>query len=137
MSNPLLTSTILPPFSKIKPEHIQAAVEQGIADCRSKIDEVLAQTAPFTWDNLVAPLEETDDALGKIWSPASHMNSVVSTEEWRAAHDACLPLLSEYGTFVGQHQPLYQAYKSLRASAEFEQMTQAQQTVIEHSLRDF
>ena len=137
MSNPLLTSSILPPFSKIKPEHIQAAVEQGIADCRRNIEKVLAQPEPFTWDNLVVPLEETDDALGKIWSPISHMNSVVSTEEWRAAHDACLPLLSEYGTFVGQHQPLYQAYKSLRASAEFEQMSKAQQTVIEHSLRDF
>ena len=137
MSNPLLTSSILPPFSKIKPEHIQAAVEQGIADCRRNIEQVLAQPEPFTWDNLVVPLEETDDALGKIWSPISHMNSVVSTEEWRAAHDACLPLLSEYGTFVGQHQPLYQAYKSLRASAEFEQMSKAQQTVIEHSLRDF
>ena len=91
MSNPLLTSSILPPFSKIKPEHIQASVEQGIADCRRNIEQVLAQPEPFTWDNLVVPLEETDDALGKIWSPISHMNSVVSTEEWRAAHDACLP----------------------------------------------
>lgn len=137
MSNPLLTSTKLPQFSKIKPEHIQVAVEQGIANCRSKIDQVLAQSETFTWDNLVAPLEEVDDELGKIWSPVSHMNSVVSSEEWREAHDACLPLLSEYGTFVGQHQPLYEAYKSLRASSEFEQMSQAKKQVIEHSLRDF
>ena len=137
MSNPLLASTKLPLFSKIKPEHIQVAVEQGIANCRSEIDLVLAQSAPFSWDNLVAPLEEMDDELGKIWSPVSHMNSVVSSEEWREAHDACLPLLSEYGTFVGQHQPLYEAYKSLRASSEFEQMSQAKKQVIEHSLRDF
>lgn len=137
MSNPLLTSATLPLFSKIKPEHIQEAVEHGIANCRSKIDQVLAQSEPFSWDNLVAPLEEVDDELGKIWSPISHMNSVVSSEEWREAHDACLPLLSEYGTFVGQHQPLYEAYKSLRASAEFEQMNQAKKMVIEHSLRDF
>lgn len=137
MSNPLLDSAILPSFSKIKPEHIQIAVEHGIADCRRKIDEVLAQKISFTWDNLIAPLEEIDDVLGKIWSPISHMNSVVSTEQWRAAHDACLPLLSEYGTFVGQHQPLYEAYKSLRDSVEFTLMSKAQQTVIEHSLRDF
>lgn len=137
MSNPLLTSAVLPPFSKIKPEHIQDAVEQGIANCRSQIEKVLAQPLPFTWDNLIAPLEEVDDELSKIWSPISHMNSVVSSEEWRQAHDACLPLLSEYGTFVGQHQPLYQAYKSIKASAEFEQLTQAQKMVIEHSLRDF
>ncbi|MCL1095417.1 oligopeptidase A [Shewanella kaireitica] len=137
MSNPLLKSAKLPPFSSIKPEHIQPAVEQGIANCRAKIDEVLQNTGTFTWDNLVAPLDDVDDELGKIWSPISHMNSVVSNDEWRAAHDACLPLLSEYGTFVGQHQGLYQAYKSLAASAEFASYSQAQKKMIENSLRDF
>ena len=137
MSNPLLNGAALPLFSQIKPEHIQVAVEQAIAQCRAKIDEVLQNPGPFTWDNLVAPLEQVDDELSQIWSPVSHMNSVVSTDEWRAAHDACLPLLSEYGTYVGQHQGLYEAYKSLRASVEFAQLSQAQQMVIEHCLRDF
>ena len=137
MSNPLLNSNKLPPFSSIKPEHIQPAVEQGIADCRQKIEQVLANQGQFTWDNLVAPLEEVDDQLGKIWSPISHMNSVVSSEEWRKAHDACLPLLSEYGTFVGQHQGLYEAYKSLVESTEFANYSQAQKKLIENSLRDF
>ncbi|MGS0674078.1 oligopeptidase A [Shewanella sp. 125m-1] len=137
MSNPLLNSNKLPPFSSIKPEHIQPAVEQGIDDCRQKIEQVLANQDPFTWDNLVAPLEEVDDQLGKIWSPISHMNSVVSSEEWRKAHDACLPLLSEYGTFVGQHQGLYEAYKSLAESAGFAHYSQAQKKLIENSLRDF
>ncbi|ABO25523.1 oligopeptidase A [Shewanella loihica] len=137
MSNPLLSGSELPPFSQIKPEHIQPAVEQGIANCRQKIDEVLASGGPYTWDNLIAPLEQVDDELSQIWSPVSHMNSVLSTDEWRAAHDACLPLLSEYGTYVGQHQGLYQAYKALKESDEFAQLSQAQQTSITHSLRDF
>ncbi|MCL1138229.1 oligopeptidase A [Shewanella pneumatophori] len=137
MSNPLLNSNKLPPFSSIQPEHIQPAVEQGIANCRTKIEEVLKHQGQFTWDNLVAPLEEVDDELGKIWSPISHMNSVVSSEEWRQAHDACLPLLSEYGTFVGQHQGLYEAYKSLAESAEFATYSQAKKKLIENSLRDF
>ena len=86
---------------------------------------------------MLPPLEEVDDQLGKLWSPISHMNSVVSSEEWRKAHDACLPLLSEYGTFVGQHQGLYEAYKSLAGSAEFATYSQAQKKLIENSLRDF
>ena len=98
---------------------------------------MLQNQGPYTWDNLVAPLEQVDDELSQIWSPVSHMNSVTSTDEWRAAHDACLPSLSEYGTYVGQHQGLYQAYKALRTSNEFTQLSQAQQKVIEHSLRDF
>ena len=137
MTNPLLQVHELPPFSSIKPEHIQPAVEHAIAKCRSKIDEVLANSGPYTWDNLVAPLEQVDDELSQIWSPISHMNAVVSNEAWRAAHDACLPLLSEYGTYVGQHQGLYEAYKSLHEADAFETLTQAQKTVIEHSLRDF
>ncbi|SUI90759.1 oligopeptidase A [Shewanella morhuae] len=137
MSNPLLSGAKLPLFSQIKPEHIQVAVEHAIAQSRAKIDEVLQHQGPFTWDNLVAPLEQVDDELSQIWSPVSHMNSVTSTDEWRTAHDACLPLLSEYGTYVGQHQGLYEAYKALRASDQFAQLSQAQQKVIEHSLRDF
>ncbi len=137
MTNPLLTHPVLPPFADIKPEHIQPAVEQAISHCRETIDKVLAQKEEASWDNLVAPLEQADDQLSQVWSPISHMNSVLSTDEWREAHDACLPLLSEYGTYVGQHQGLYQAYKSLRASKEFDGLSQAQKTVIEHSLRDF
>ncbi|KFZ36285.1 oligopeptidase A [Shewanella mangrovi] len=137
MTNPLLNTNELPPFSQLQAEHIQPAVEQAIANCRSKIDAVLAGGGPYTWENLVAPLEQVDDELSQIWSPVSHMNSVVSNDSWRAAHDACLPLLSEYGTYVGQHQGLYQAYKSLHESDAFAGLSKPQQTVIEHALRDF
>lgn len=137
MSNPLLSNTELPVFSKIRPEHIQPAVEQAIARCREKVEEVTSNQQGYTWHNLIAPLTEVDDELNKIWSPVSHLNSVMSTDEWRAAHDACLPILSEYGTWVGQHQGLYQAFKALHSADEFNQLSKAQQTYIEHSLRDF
>ncbi|RPA36016.1 oligopeptidase A [Shewanella frigidimarina] len=137
MSNPLLSSAELPEFSKIKPEHIQPAVEQAIAKCRETIEVLLAKNSQYTWDNLIEPLEDVDDELSKMWSPVSHMNSVISSDELRDAHDACLPLLSDYGTYVGQHQGLYEAYKSIHESADFAQLTQAQKMVIEQSLRDF
>ena len=69
-------------------------------------------------------------------SPVSHMNSVVSSDELREAHDACLPLLSEYGTWVGQHEGLYNAYASLKASDEFATLSE-EQKVIENAVRDF
>ena len=137
MSNPLLTKSELPVFSSIEPQHIQPAVEQAITKCQQTIEAVLVKGTPFCWDSLVAPLEQADDELSQVWSPVSHMNSVVSNDEWRAAHDACLPLLSDYGTFVGQHQGLFDAYVSLRDSETFSTLTQAQQTVIEHAIRDF
>ena len=126
----------LPKFSKITPDQIQPAIEQAINDCKKCIEDLIQQSV-FTWDNLIAPMEEMDDQLGRMWSPVSHMNSVVSNDELRAAHDACLPILSEYGTWVGQHKGLYEAYVKISESEEFSRLSEAQQKVIEHAIRDF
>ncbi len=137
MTNPLLQHTPLPQFSKIKPAHIKPAVEQAINDCKNTIAKVLASNTEFTWANLVTPIDEVDDVLGKLWSPISHMNSVVNSDELRDAYESCLPLLSEYGTFVGQHAGLFAAYQQLSESDEFKQLDTAQQKVITNALRDF
>ncbi|MDH5888617.1 oligopeptidase A [Vibrio splendidus] len=137
MSNPLLTFTDLPPFSQIKPEHVKPAVEQVIEECRNKIEQVLEGNTSPSWDNLVAPIDEVDDRLGRIWSPVSHMNSVMNSDELRDAYESCLPVLSEYGTWVGQHKGLFEAYKAIKASEAFPALNQAQQKTITDALRDF
>ena len=137
MTNPLLLQASLPLFSKIKPEHVKPAVEQAITKCKDAIADVLANQKVFTWKNLVMPIDEVDDVLGKLWSPVSHMNSVVNSDELRDAYESCLPLLSEYGTFVGQHQGLYQAYQQLAESDDYKNLNVAQKKVIDNSLRDF
>ncbi len=137
MSNPLLSITDLPAFSQIKPEHVKPAVEQAITECRNKIEQLLQDNPTPTWDNLVAPIEEVDDHLSRLWSPVSHLNSVMNSEELREAYESCLPLLSEYGTWVGQHKGLFEAYKTIRNSEEFATLTRAQQKTITDALRDF
>ncbi|WP_336989229.1 oligopeptidase A [Aeromonas hydrophila] len=137
MNNPLLSMDSLPPFSQIQPDQVQPAVTQAIADCKQKISDVLAQRDPHTWDSLIAPLEEVNDRLARIWSPVSHLNSVLNSEALRAAHDACLPLLSEFQTYVGQHEGLYQAYRELAESDDFPLLSGAQRKEIQNTLRDF
>lgn len=137
MSNPLTNFADLPPFSQIKPDHVKPAVEQAIANCRIKVEQVLEGNKTPSWDSICAPLAEVDDRLSRIWSPVSHMNSVVNSTELREAYESCLPLLSEYGTWVGQHRGLYEAYKAIKAGDEFKQLSQPQQKTINDALRDF
>ncbi|OOF50925.1 oligopeptidase A [Rodentibacter genomosp. 1] len=136
MSNPLLNIQGLPPFSQIKPEHIQPAVKTLIQDCRDTIEQVLNQPH-FTWENFILPLTEVSDRLSRAWSPVSHLNSVKNSPELREAYQACLPLLSEYSTWVGQHKGLYNAYLALKNSPEFAAYSVAQKKAIENALRDF
>lgn len=137
MSNPLLSFTDLPPFSEIKPEHVKPAVEQAIEDCRAKIEQVLEGNTEPTWENVIAPIEEVDDRLSRLWSPVSHMNSVMNSDELREAYESCLPILSEYGTWVGQHKGLFEAYKAIKNSEAFATLSQAQKKTIKDALRDF
>ena len=136
MTNPLLEKSDLPQFSKIKPEHIQPAVEQLIQECRKTTEQVLNQPN-FSWENFCQPLAEVNERLSRAWSPVSHLNAVKNSPELREVYQACLPLLAEYGTWVGQHQGLYNAYLQLKNSAEFANYSQAQKKAIENSLRDF
>ncbi|MFD2631482.1 oligopeptidase A [Idiomarina piscisalsi] len=134
--NPLLEQGQLPDFESIKPEHVKPAVEQCINDARQTIDDVLAR-GDFSWNGLIEPLTDADEKLEHVWAPVSHLNSVVSTPELREAHDSCLPLLSDYATYVGQHKGLFDAYETLRNSDEFTELTEAQQKLINDTLRDF
>ncbi|WP_371375199.1 oligopeptidase A [Thalassotalea aquiviva] len=137
MSNPLLNLTGLPVFSEIHPKHIQPAIEKLIANSKSAIESVVAQTKPHTWESLITPVEQAEDELERAWSAVSHINAVINSDELREAHDACLPMLSEFGTWVGQHQGLFEAYEQLAQSPLYLALNNAQKKSIDNALRDF
>lgn len=137
-ANPLLQDYDLPPYSQIKPEHVEPAVDAILADSRVAIAELLkTQQANPSWDGLVLALDELGARLGRAWSPVSHLNAVCNNAELRAAYEACLPKLSEYWTEMGQNKPLFDAYDALVRSPAAEGFDVAQQTILEHALRDF
>lgn len=137
-NNPLLQDFDLPPYSQIKPEHVEPAVEQILADSRVAIAKLLErQQANPSWDGLVLALDELGARLGRAWSPVSHLNAVCNSPELRAAYEACLPKLSEYWTEMGQNKPLFQAYEALSLSPQAATFDVAQTTILEHALRDF
>ena len=136
MSNPLLNYTGLPAFSKIKPEHIKPAVEAVIQTYRETI-EAVSQIENPTWENFYLPQAAAGDQFSRAWSPVGHLNAVKNSPELREAYQACLPLLSEYSTWAGQHKGLYEGYLKLKNSPAFESYSLAQKKAIENSLRDF
>jgi oligopeptidase A len=137
MSNPLLENYVLPPFSEIKPEHVEPAVTQAISQARQAVDKLLTQVSYPTWETLVEPMEDIDVSIDRVWSPVSHMNSVVNSDELRKAYNACLPMLSEFGTELGQNEDLYRAYKQLAESEVYQSLDTAQKKVIDNAVRDF
>ena len=137
MSNPLLSLEGLPPFSKIEPKHAEPAIDQVIKENRQAVAEMLAAVDRYSWENLVHPLEQLEERLGRVWSPISHMNSVVNSEALRDAYNACLAKLSDYATEMGQNEALFAAFKQISESEEYPRLAAAQRKIIDNALRDF
>ncbi len=137
MANPLLDADDLPSYAAIRSEHIEPTIDRVLADNRIEIEQLLAASTYYTWNNLIQPLEELEDRLNKAWSPVSHLHAVLDSEALRAAYNACLPKLSAYATEVGQHEGLYQAYRQIADGSEYARLDAAQRKVIDNALRDF
>ncbi len=124
-------------FSHVKPEHIEPAIEQLLTDARAVVEQLLAENDVYTWENLIARLDEAEDRINKAWSPVSHLNSVMNNDELRDAYNACLPKLSAYSTEMGQHEGLFKAYQAIAESDAYAQLGPAQQKIIQNALRGF
>ncbi len=135
--NPLLELNDLPAFDRIEAEHVEPAMEQVLADVHRDIETLLRAGPPYSWDNTLAPLELALNRLHRVWSPVSHLNSVINSDALREAYNACLPKLTDFETGLGQHEGLYRAVKAIADSPEFDKLDAAQQQSIRHRLRDF
>jgi oligopeptidase A len=135
MENPLLAHEPLPPFTQIRPEHVEPAVREMLAAGRARIGELAAVDEP-TFAAVVEPIEELHHRLSRTWSPVSHLNAVVNSEALRVSYNACLPLLSAYQTDLAQSEPLYRAYQSI-VEREGPSLGAVERRVVEQALRDF
>jgi oligopeptidase A len=127
----------LPQFSTIKVAEIVPTVEKIITDNTAAINQLLAESNTYTWENLILPLEESEDVFHRFWSRISHCHHVVDTPELRESYNACLPLISEYGTWISQNETLYNAVNAVATSEQYQYFTLAQKKSIDNALRDF
>ena len=136
MSNPLLDTSSLPRFAEIEPEHVVPALEQLISAHRSRLHELLDQAAEPDFESLVAPLEDMEHELSRVWSPVSHLQGVLGSPKWREAYNAALPILTEYGTELSQNVRLQQAYALVDSRLPAD-AGEARRNTVAHALRDF
>ncbi len=133
--NPLLSPGPLPAFDLIRPEHVEAGIRELLADNRARIREIGATPTP-SFRSLVEPLEDLQHRLSRAWSPVGHLNGVMNNEALRERYNACLPLLSEYGTDISQNEDLFRAFATVREQ-EAGSLDSEQLAVVDHALLDF
>lgn len=126
----------LPDFASIDPANLVSTLETLIKDLQGQIDQMVGNDSP-SWQNFVEPLAESMDVLSRFWSPVSHLNAVMNTEEMRDAYNNGLQVLQSFYTDLGQNKALYDQYLKLQDPALYSSLSAEQQTVIDQAVRDF
>ena len=84
IKNPLLDFSDLPRFDTFQPEYVSEAIASLISEAQVVVATLEVPSAHVTWENFVAPLEETAEKLSRAWGIVGHLNAVVDTPALRA-----------------------------------------------------
>lgn len=131
-TNPLLKKQPLPDFKNIRTPHVEPALDSILKHNRAKLKKLLKQNN-FTWDNLMSPFAKMVDDLHHMWSPVSHLNAVMNSDDLRKAYEKCLPKIIQYETELDHNIELYRAMKLIKQN----KLNKYQKRVIKNYLRDF
>jgi oligopeptidase A len=133
--NPLLIGQGLPPFDILSPEQVVPGVTTLLQTLNDELEHLEATVTP-TWDGLVEPLTRINERLSWTWSIIGHLMGVKNSPELRAAYETVQPDLVQFANRLGQSQPLYEAFKAIRASEQWVTLELAQQRIVEAAIRD-
>lgn len=125
-----------PDFDSIDYSKIESQLDTLLANAKTEIEKLAGVENP-DWQNFMQPQEVLMDELSRFWSPISHLNSVLNSDELRKSYTACLPKLSQFNTEMGQHDGLYQNTLKLKNGESYSSLTGAQKKLIDNQLRDF
>jgi len=133
--NPLLIGQGLPPFDAIEPQHVVPAITQLLTELEASLAALESSVEP-TWSGLVEPLQRLGERLNWSWSIVGHLMGVKNSPELRSAQETVQPEVVKFWSKLSQSKPLYEAFKALRASENWDSLESAQQRIVEAALRD-
>ena len=136
-TNPLLDLTDLPRFDSVQPEHVKPAIETLLTAGRQLVERLTSDSTPATWADFAGALSDGLEPFSRAWGIVGHLHSVNDIPAWREAYNDMLPEVSRFYAELGQNLKLFDKYKALRASAEYETLTIEQKKVINNEIRDF
>ena len=84
-----------------------------------------------SYEKVLKPLQDLDEELGLFFTPLSHLNSVMNSDETQKAYEESIPLLSKFSSEIAQNEALFKKIEQIKASSD------ESKTVVEHEVRDF
>lgn len=134
--NPLLEIGFPVAFDRIRPEDIEPAIKQLIAEANERLEKI-AETGGHTWTDTMQALDEMTTPLDRAMAVVRHLESVATTPELRAAYNAVEPLASAFYARVPLHDGLWKALQAYEGTEEAKALQGPRKRFVEKTVLGF
>ena len=92
-------------FQEFKIDNLQTFPKEldSLLNSQRKVIDTLTKSDETSYEKVLKPLQDLDEELGLFFTPLSHLNSVMNSDETQKAYEESLPLLSKFGSEMAQN----------------------------------
>ena len=135
--NPLLTPHALPPFSQIRAEHVDAAIQITLKRNLDDLSRMLIeQQAEPTWEGLMQPLEDMNQRLLALIQPLGRLADEEDQDSLAEVFESGLARVILYQTALRQNASLFGLLQKLQESPAAAAYSSERHAALSHWLRD-
>lgn len=125
------------PFDRIKTEHYEPAIREGIRQQAAEIDAITNNQEAATFENTVLAYENSGKLLSRVTTVFSNLRSAETNDDLQALAVKMVPLLSEHGNNISLNEKLFARVKAVYDQKESLHLTPEQTKLLEDAYNGF
>lgn len=125
------------PFDRIKIEHYEPAIREGIRRQNEEIDAIIHNPEAPTFGNTLLPYEKSGELLHRVNTVFGNMLSAETSDELQELAKEIMPLMSEHENNISLNEELFARIKAVYKQKGKENLNPEQSKLLEDTYNGF
>jgi len=127
----------VPAFDKIKPEHFEPAIDEGMKRQVAEIAAIVGKKEAPTFTNTIEALENSGDLLRRVNTVFGNLNSANTNDELQRIAQTISPKLSKHSDDISLNPALFARVKAVYDQRSKLKLSGDQLRLLEKTYKDF
>lgn len=125
------------PFDRIKTEHYEPAIREGIRRQAAEIDAITHNNQAPTFENTILAYEQSGELLSRVITVFGNLRSAETNDELQDIAQKMVPLLSEHSNNISLNEKLFERVKAVYDRKGELSLTSEQEKLLENAYNGF
>lgn len=125
------------PFDRIRLEHYEPAMMEGIKQQNAEIDAIIQNPEAPTFENTIEAYEASGELLERVSSVFGNLMSAETSDEMQALARKLMPVMTEHSNNISLNEALFARIKSVYDQRQQLQLSTEQQQLLKEIYEGF